>query len=58
MKVVFIQKGIEEIDLKNDFDVIITGFFFDNFKRPKSRIIFNQLSSSLKSGGRWFFYRL
>ncbi len=54
-KVIFIQKGIEEICLKNEFDVIITGFFLDNFNQPKVEFIFNQLSSGLKSGGRWFF---
>jgi ubiquinone/menaquinone biosynthesis C-methylase UbiE len=53
--VLFIQKGIEEIRLKNDFDVIITGFFFDNFNQQKAEFILNQLNSCLRSGGRWFF---
>ncbi len=54
-KIIFIQKGVEEIHLENDFDVIFTGFFFDNFNQPNTEFIFEHLSSGLKSGGRWFF---
>ena len=54
-KVIFIQKEVEYVHLENDFDVIITGFFFDNFNQSKVEFIFNHLSSRLKYGGRWFF---
>ncbi len=51
--VVFINRAAEDIALPNDFDVIITPFLFDNFKKPGFEKIFNHLHNSLKTDGIW-----
>jgi ubiquinone/menaquinone biosynthesis C-methylase UbiE len=54
-KITFIQQPVEDIHLNQNFSVIITGFFFDNFELRKAESIFNYLDSLLDSGGRWLF---
>jgi ubiquinone/menaquinone biosynthesis C-methylase UbiE len=51
---------VEEWKGKMDYDCILTGFFFDNFKEGHAARIVQQLTPYLKSGGYWletdFYY--
>ena len=49
----FIQKPIQEIHLENNYDVIITNFFFDLFDELQGYEIGLMLSGSLKRNGIW-----
>lgn len=51
--VTYINKPIEEADLSNDFDVVITSFLFDNFSPSTFKRVFNHLNLLLKPGGIW-----
>lgn len=43
-----------------EYDCILTGLFFDNFKEPHATAIVKQLTSNLRAGGYWlesdFYY--
>ncbi len=52
-KVIYINQGIEEVLLEQHFDVIITSFFFINFKQENVERLFDHIQSLLKSGGLW-----
>jgi len=52
-QVVFINDGIENIKLDNDYDVVITPFLFDNFTEENFKRIFEYIHSALKPGGFW-----
>ncbi|MEO6455491.1 MAG: methyltransferase domain-containing protein [Ginsengibacter sp.] len=55
-KVKFMCIPIEQVKLPDEnFDVLITSFFFDNFSESASRLIFQQLHSALKKDGIWLF---
>jgi cyclopropane fatty-acyl-phospholipid synthase-like methyltransferase len=54
-KITFIHQAVEETELKHDYNVIISGFFFDNFMLRKAESIFMLLDSKLISGGLWLF---
>ena len=54
-KITFTQKNVEDTDLNQIYDVIMTGFFFDNFEIRKAEQIFIYLDSLLNSGGLWLF---
>jgi len=51
--VTYINTPIEEADLSNDFDVVITSFLFDNFSPLTFTRVFDHLNQSLKPGGIW-----
>lgn len=54
-KITFIQQAVEDTQLNQNFSVIMTGFFFDNFDLRKAESIFIYLDLLLNSDGRWLF---
>ena len=55
-EVTFVSDSIENFTAPAaKYNIIITPFFFDNFKQEKAEIIFNQLHESLANGGLWLF---
>lgn len=52
-EVVFIVEAIEQVQLKSEFDVVITGFLFDNYADADLPVTFNHINSVLKPGGLW-----
>ncbi|WP_316797490.1 class I SAM-dependent methyltransferase [Pedobacter agri] len=53
-EVEFINLGIEEYEINNHFDIIITPFLFDNFSRERCHKVFHKLHLSLNNSGLWF----
>lgn len=52
----FISQPMEDLNPEpENYDVIITPFFFDNFSPSKCRGIFQQLHINLKKEGLWLF---
>jgi len=51
--VVFINDAIENVDVKEDFDVVITPFLFDNFTETTAQTVFNHIHQLLKPGAIW-----
>lgn len=51
--VTYINKPVEEADLTDDFDVVITSFLFDNFLPVTFKRVFQHLHQLLKTGGIW-----
>lgn len=54
-KVDFINRPIQEVQLKNRFDTVITSFLFDNFSAATSLQVFKQIDDQLLVGGSWLF---
>jgi len=52
-KVEFIVAAAEELELDNDYDIIITSFLFDNFKGEALVKIFSHINGALKQQGIW-----
>jgi ubiquinone/menaquinone biosynthesis C-methylase UbiE len=52
-QIVFINEPVENVSLRNDFDVVITPFLFDNFTEENFQKIFSHIHSALKPGGLW-----
>jgi ubiquinone/menaquinone biosynthesis C-methylase UbiE len=59
-RVQLVTSVVEEWKGEREYDCILTGFFFDNFKEVHAAQIVHQLSGYLKSGGYWlevdFYY--
>ena len=51
----FINQTAEENFEGNNYNIILTPFFFDNFKEPTMRGIFNRLHQKLQYNGLWFY---
>lgn len=51
----FLSQSASEAFSGNDYDVILTPFFFDNFKENTMRGIFEKLHQKLKAGGVWLY---
>jgi ubiquinone/menaquinone biosynthesis C-methylase UbiE len=51
----FIHEQIENHILQKQYDVIITPFLFDNFKREAIDIIFKKMDASLVNKGLWLY---
>lgn len=51
----FVESGVEEFKTCKQFDVILTAFFFDNFKAGKIETIFSKLHQLLKQNGIWLY---
>ena len=49
----FINAEIESISLPQNFDVILTPFFFSNFKQAEAVSLFTHIDLQLKPGGLW-----
>jgi len=52
-RVIYINNAIENVDLPNDFDVIITPFLFDNFTGQTLQKVFAHINTVLKPNGIW-----
>jgi ubiquinone/menaquinone biosynthesis C-methylase UbiE len=51
----FINLPAENYTTEKRYDVILTPFFFDNFKADKIQLIFTQLNELLKKNGTWLY---
>ncbi|MEP6466928.1 MAG: class I SAM-dependent methyltransferase [Parafilimonas sp.] len=51
----FIEKGIEDYAVLDQFNIIITPFLFDNFLKQKIDVVFKKLSQLLKQNGVWLY---
>jgi ubiquinone/menaquinone biosynthesis C-methylase UbiE len=51
----FIHGPIQEIQLENFYDIIITPFLFDNFSDETLKWVFDKLDHHLHKGGYWLF---
>lgn len=51
----FINQSAEQDFEGNDYDVILTPFFFDNFSEVTMQCIFDKLHQKLKQGGLWLY---
>lgn len=51
----FIPEAILEVEIAGKYDVVITPFFFDNFKEREAAAIFNRLNNFLEKGGLWLY---
>lgn len=51
----FIKCPVESFISNTSYDVIITPFLFDNFKKEKAEAVFYRLHHQLKEGGIWLF---
>jgi len=51
----FLQQSADEDFEGNNYDVILTPFFFDNFKGFTMQSIFNRLHQKLKLHGLWLY---
>jgi ubiquinone/menaquinone biosynthesis C-methylase UbiE len=51
----FINLPAEDYITEERYDVILTPFFFDNFKVDKIQVIFDQLNNLLKKNGIWLY---
>ena len=49
----FINDAIENVDLQNGYDVIITPFLFDNFTEDNFQKIFGHIHPALKPNALW-----
>jgi cyclopropane fatty-acyl-phospholipid synthase-like methyltransferase len=54
-KVVFFHQSIQDFHMNKPFDVIITPFFFDLFKREKVEMLFFDLDKKLNKDGLWLY---
>jgi len=54
-KVNFIHLPVESFATQKSYDVIITPFIFDNFKKEKIEQVFVKLDSRLKPNGLWLY---
>jgi ubiquinone/menaquinone biosynthesis C-methylase UbiE len=54
-RIIFFQQPVETFHSDKPFDVIITPFFFDLFKRDKIETLFNHLDQQLRSNGFWLY---
>ncbi len=52
-RVVFVNSAVEDVALRDDFDVVITPFLFDNFTQINFERIFAHIHEALKPGGLW-----
>jgi ubiquinone/menaquinone biosynthesis C-methylase UbiE len=51
----FINAAVENVQLPQAFDVVITPFLFDNFSRATAHRVFNNINSSLQPNGLWLY---
>ncbi|MCF0058011.1 class I SAM-dependent methyltransferase [Dyadobacter sp. CY356] len=53
--VTFINLPVEKYQSETQFDMIITPFFFDLFKKDKIQTLFSGISEKLKINGLWLY---
>ena len=44
-----------DVDLTQQYDVILTAFLFDHFEQSKAEKLFHQLNQQLETNGIWFY---
>lgn len=54
-KVIFICEPIEKYSSTQQFDCVLTAFFFDNFIIEKAAAVFEKIHHHLKAGGSWLY---
>jgi ubiquinone/menaquinone biosynthesis C-methylase UbiE len=54
-RVTFIRSGVETFNTATVFDVVQTGFLFDNFSDARIAQVFLKLHQLLRPGGLWLF---
>jgi ubiquinone/menaquinone biosynthesis C-methylase UbiE len=54
-QVKFINLPIESYVIARQYDVIITPFIFDNFKKEKLELVFKKIDQSLNDKGKWLY---
>jgi ubiquinone/menaquinone biosynthesis C-methylase UbiE len=54
-KVLFINKAINDTVFNQQFDVVITPFFLDNFSNSTAKIIFDKMDAVIAPDGLWLF---
>ncbi|QXV65469.1 class I SAM-dependent methyltransferase [Mucilaginibacter sp. 21P] len=54
-KVTFIAQAIQQAELNNDFDVVLTPFLLDNFSEERLPAIFDPIHKALKPSGLWLY---
>lgn len=52
-KVTFMIDAVEQVTLNTDYDVVITGFLFDNYDDADLPLTFAHIHAALKPGGLW-----
>lgn len=52
-RVTFINDAIENVNLSNNFDAVITPFLFDNFTEQTLQKVFHHIHNSLKPNAIW-----
>jgi len=52
-EVYFVHQPIEEYEIGQQYDIVLTPFLFDNFSEKRIQSVFEQLHQSLKPGGLW-----
>ncbi len=55
LKTTFVESAVEEYNADEKFDVIITAFLFDNFRKEKIEFVFAKLDHYLKNRGIWLY---
>lgn len=54
-KVTFVTQAIQQAELNNDFDVVITPFLLDNFSEEHLPAIFEPIHKALNPSGLWLY---
>ncbi|MCW3108892.1 MAG: hypothetical protein JWQ09_3398 [Segetibacter sp.] len=54
-KVIFINKSIQDIQINQRFDIVITPFLLDNFSTGTTNIVFGKVHQCLLPDGLWLF---
>ncbi|WP_316850276.1 class I SAM-dependent methyltransferase [Pedobacter agri] len=52
--VLFIHSSIEDFNLEDHFNIILTPFLFDNFAKERCHLVFQKLDLRLNKDGLWF----
>lgn len=55
LQVAFIAERIENIAFEQQFDIVFTPFFLDNFAKEKVAFLFAKIHSYLKPSGLWLY---
>jgi ubiquinone/menaquinone biosynthesis C-methylase UbiE len=55
VQVEFIETAIEDYATAEKFDIVVTPFLFDNFRKEKIDLVFEKLNKVLKPGGFWLY---
>jgi ubiquinone/menaquinone biosynthesis C-methylase UbiE len=51
--IVFINEAIEDVDIADEVEIVITPFLFDNFTEATAQKVFNHIHQLLKPGATW-----